>query len=542
MRHADFRLYAALTGLLLLQFFIRAHNPTHQPFFWDENRHMVRAADILDGAHPALNSNGKFLLYVYLAPFHPARDVALHVSRTAVALFSLVGTAAMFTLARRLFDAQVGLAAAAFYVFVPFALYYERMALADPMAGALMVLTVYAFVRMAQQRSYQWAVIGGALASFATMAKVTVTFSAVAMPVLAAYTLGQHPGVAGETRWQWLIARWRHYWWLFFTAGMVYLVLWIPTLVPAFISGLQGTDYVLVDQTSIDTSFLSENDEVRYSEFPNQLATMLSWPMLLTLSGFIGLGLWRFPRRTWLLVGWVALIWGPTAILVWRTQTRYLMAGVFGLAILFGAGVMTLVRANPRLPGIRWQPITGGIIGVFAAGWLAFFAVPFAHNASTDAASLRTTRWDNRDYYQSPWNGYALLDSMDYLSREGEAGNDGRVNVLNLSQMCPFLDLYSYPRLEMTCLHSDDNRRDYDGTVQGIQWQMATDAIFSTDDPIYLMLEQHRRTFEIPDVPYPHPDLRWQQIEAFQRPKGGLWVTIWRVERLDAATEAATAP
>lgn len=544
MRRADLRFYAVITGLLVLQFLIRAHNPTHQPFFWDENRHMVRAADILEGAHPALNSNGKFLLYIYLAPFHPAREVALHVSRTAVALFSLIGTAAMVTVARRLFNVQVALVAAGFYVVVPFALYYERMALADPMAGALMALTTYAFIRMAQQRSYQWAAIGGALAALATMAKVTVTFSAVGMPVLAAYALGQHSAATGQTRWQWVVSRWRHYWWLFVTAGVIYLVLWIPTLLPAFLSGLQGQDYVLVDQTSIDTSFLSENDEVRYGEFPNQLATMLSWPMVLILIGFILLGLVRFPRKMWLLLGWVVLIWAPTAILVWRTQTRYLMAGVFPLAILFGAGVITLARLDERWLAVgsplnlpKWRTIVVGASAILTLAWAVLFALPFAYTASTDAASLRTTRWDNRDYYQSPWNGYALIEAMQYLSAEGDTGADALVDVLNLSQMCPFLDLYSFPRLEMRCLHSAENRRDYDGTVQGVQWQMATDAVFASDEPIYLILEQHRRTFEIPDIPYAHPNLLWVQIEAFQRPKGGLWVTVWQVERLEAAMD-----
>lgn len=532
MRHRVLMIYAGLVVLLLLQFFLRSHHITELPFFWDENRHMVRAADVVDGVHPAKNSNGKFLLYLYLAPFHPERSVALHVSRTAVALFSLLGSAAMVALMRRLFGLGAAFWALAFYALVPFALFYERMALADPMAGALMVLTAYASVRMAQHPTYRVAIVAGALASMATMAKVTVTFAAVAMPVLAAYSLGNHPQSSGQSTFQWMVARWRRYWWFWVAAGLSYLILWLPTVIPAFVSGLQGDDYVLIDQTSIDTSFLSENDEVRYDEFPNQIITMLSLGMTLFLMSGIVLGLRCFPRRAILLVGWVALVWGPTAILVWRTQTRYLMAAVFPLAMLFGAALIHLITLIPETLYYR-RMAWAGAFGAFAL-WAVLFAVPFANNAANHAENLEVTRWDNRDYYQSPWNGYALIESLDYLQTNGDPGADQVVNVVSVSQMCPFMDLYAFPDTSLTCISSENERRDYDGTPGGVQWQRAIDIIFSIDEPLYFMIEQHRRTFVIPEIPYVHPDLAWQQMAAFQRPKGGLWVTIWAVERVDS--------
>lgn len=525
-------IYGAIVVILLVQFAIRADNPTHQAFFWDENRHITRAAAMWDGVHPGTESNGKLLLYVYLAPFHPARDVALHVSRSAVALFSLVGTAAAFAVARRLFGLSAAFIAIAFYAFVPFSLFYERMALADGMAGALAALTAYACIRLAQSPSYRWGIIAGGLAALASMAKVTVGFASVMMPILAVYTLGTHTTTNTQSRLAWAVARWKRYWWYWVAAGLTYLVLWLPTLIPAFVSGLQGNHYVLFDATSIDTSFLSENDSTRYNEFHRQIATMLSWPMLIALVGATLLAVRKYPRRTWLLVGWVALIWGPTALLVWRTQTRYLMAGVLPLGILLGAGTTAIIQWD-RWSQVGGRRVTWGLVGVFFGGWILSFAGPFAYHAANDATALKVTRWDNRDYFQSPWNGYGLRDALSYLQGYGQRNDDGMVEVMMVAQMCPFMDLYHYERVDWTCINGIKNEvagNDYDSTIGGPMWQTATTfALDHLDQPLYLVLEQHRTTLEIPTVPFEHPNLAWREIQRFRRPHDGLWVTVWEV-------------
>lgn len=537
-------IYGAIVLILLIQFAMRADNPTEQPFFWDENRHITRAASILEGVHPAKESNGKFLLYVYLAPFQPDRDVALHVSRTAVALFSLVGSAGAFAVGRRLFGTEAALIAIAFYAFVPFALFYERMALADGMAGALATLTAYACIRLAQSPGYRWGIIAGGLGALASMAKVAVGFASVLLPLLAVYTLGHHPQAndpkerySQENRSQeksqpfiqWLVARWKHYWWYWVAAGVTYIGLWLPTLIPAFVSGLRGSDYVLFDATSIDTSFLSQNDSTRYNEFHRQIATMISWPMLGAVIIVTLLGVWKFPRRAWLLIGWITLIWGPTALLVWRTQTRYLMAGVLPMAILLGGGASAVAQWH------RWSPIGGqraawAVLILFLAGWILAFAGPFAYYAGNDPTALVVTRWDDRDYFQSPWNGYGLREALYYLQGDGEPGEDGTIEVMMVAQMCPFMDLYRIDTVRWTCITGAEGGKDYDGSINSPMWQSATNfALTRRDKPIYLVLEQHRNTLEIPTVPFQHPELHWEEIQRFQRPHDGLWVTVWRV-------------
>ncbi|MCB9436329.1 MAG: glycosyltransferase family 39 protein [Anaerolineales bacterium] len=521
MRHRS--LWMAVL-LLLMQFWLRAHHPTQLPFFWDENRHMVRADAITDGGHPAENSHGKFLLYAWLAPFHvdTERDAALHISRSAVALFSLLGAATLFTLTRRLFGTAAGYAALAFYALAPFAMFYERMVLSDGLAAALGVLTAWHSIRLAERPTYRRGVWVGVFAALAVMAKLTMTFSTVLMPVLAGFLLGSHPILQPQTWREWLIARWKRYWWYWVAAGVAFVVMWLPTLIPALIEGQSGHYYVLVDQSLVDTSVFSANDGNRYTEFLNQFTTMLSLPMVVVLLVAIGLGLWKLPRPTLFGLAWLLLIWVPNLLMVWRTQTRYLMPGVYALAFLLAIGT----AAARGLPALHHRPrlVNLGIATILIL-WGVGFALPFASTAANDAAMLNVPRWDARDYYQAPWNAYGLLPALHYLDEQGQADAKGQVHVVGVAWMCEFMDLYHYEHIDLTCTTG----KDYDSTPNGTMWQEIIEA--SHHQPMYLMLEQNRKTLEIPEIPFTNSNLVWERIAAFQRPKGGLWVTVWRVQR-----------
>lgn len=553
-RRSKITLLWFVVGVLLVQFFLRAHHPTELPFFWDENRHMVRAASILDGKHPAETSNGKFLLYVWIAPFHPDRPVALHVSRTAVALFSLLGTAGLFALTRRLFGVLAACVAIAFYATVPFALFYERMVLADGLAGALGILTAWQAVRFAQRVTYRRAALVGALAALAVMAKLTMTFAVVLMPVLSIVLLGKQVKASAEedeakqrrTRFAISLKRFvLDYWKYWAVAGIAFIVMWLPTLIPAAISGLQGHYYVLVDQSLISDSALRGENTNRFAELMRQLVTMLSWPMVLALGLAVILGLWGFPGRTTFVLVWLILVWFPGVALVWRTQTRYLMPGVYPLAVLLGAGIAVVARAGivskaeedpnrevwqvnfaTRLPSSYRGVLVSGLLGI----WMLVFALPFARTASTDAAALDMPQWDQRDYYQQPWNGYGLLSALRYIDENGQVAADGKTYVIGVAWMCRYMDLYSFAHIDLTCLANE-----YDGAVGGELWQAVIEQV-EHHQPLYLMLEQHRNTLEIPEIPFEAEGVEWIKLAAFQRPKDGLWVTVWQATHEDGGS------
>ncbi len=515
-----------VTLVLLIHFFIRAHNPTQQVFFWDENRHIVRAAAIVeDGVHPAANSLGKFLLYVWLAPFHSDRSMALHMSRTAVALFSLLGSAGLFTLTRRLFNLQAAFFTIIFYAFAPLAFFYERMVLADGVAAAFGVLTAWQSLRLAVKPSYQRGIWAGSMASLAVMSKLTMTFSTVALPVLAVLFLGKHP-ISLESPaknrlhafWVWCFARIRHYWWYLVAAGTAFIVMWLPTLIPAAISGLRGRYYVLVDQSLIEAG----SDPDRFQKAITQAGIMLSWPVVLIIVGITLFGLWKYPRRTGYGWTWLLLIWIPALIMLGRVHTRYLMPGTYPLALLFGGGMAMISTWSGRNTIARKHVPKLLAAGILIA-WIVLFAWPFADKTANDVTALDMPQLDQHDYFQAPWNGYGLKAALEYLDEYGQPGTDNDVHVIGIGWMCEYMDLYKFQHIDLACLDLE-----YDPTSDQPQYEAVLQHA-TQQQPLYLMLEQHLETRDIPDIPYPHPDLTWEQQAAFQRPLDGLWVTVWQI-------------
>jgi hypothetical protein len=202
------------------------------------------------------------------------------------------------------------------------------------------------------------------------------------------------------------------------------------------------------------------------------------------------------------------------------------MPGGYAIVLILMAGFAGIASLPlPSVDTLRRRLAVQGIAVSLLLVWAVTFAGPFAYRASTDVVALDVARWDNRDYFQAPWNAYGLVSSMQYLQENGQAAADGQVHVMSVSWMCQFLDLYSFDRVALSCLP----RKDYDGTPGTILWESAT-RYARTWQPAYLMLEQNRNTLEIPDVPFAAEDLSWERLAAFQRPKDGLWVTVWRVE------------
>ena len=283
--------------IMIVQFLVRAHNPTEQALFIDEYRHIERAHAITDGMHPAEQSRGKMLLYVWLAPFRSDWDVALHMSRTAVALFSLLGSAGLFLIVRNWFSREMGVLAVLLYAFFPLALFYERMALADGIASVMTVYAVWFAWRLGQKPTYARAYQFGALAALATMAKLTTSFTVAAMPIAAALLLGP---VALQKFNRENIMRVVAFWWPFAwrVAGM-FAFLWSFSIIPAVYHYLRGHRYRLI----VTSLFRDTPEPIDY--FPDKFGIMVH-PMML---GFIALGvvvgLRYMPKRYGYVLVWL---------------------------------------------------------------------------------------------------------------------------------------------------------------------------------------------------------------------------------------------
>lgn len=520
-----FSTYGLIALILLLQFFFRAHRPTHQPFFIDEHRHIERAAAIAEfETHPAQNSLGKFLLYVWIAPFHTDPEHALHVSRTAVALFSLLGSAALYATTRRLFSNRAALIALIFYALLPYALFYERMVLADGIAASLGALTAWQSVYLAQKPTMRRAIGVGVLVALASMAKLTMMFVAL-VPVVAILCLSQWGQGDFTNRIRDLI---RHYYKFLVVAGGATLFMWIvPVLIPAAIGATQDIEYVLVDQSLLDESVFSTEDTGKLEETWNKADLMISAPMVGIWVLAVGIGLWRTPRQTLYGLAWLLIIWLPILVLVVRIHTRYLMPGMFPVAMLLGGGLATLTQLRLNLPALSPQlqsKLWRGGVGFILAIWAITFAWPFAVNASNDAPALAMPYFDNRDYFQSRLNAYGLLPALGYLQQNGERV-DGHVPVMMVGYLCERLELYEVAPVQLTCLGQELSGP----TVTPEMWN----PLLEQSDPVQLTYVIVEQTFgeqtALATPPVELETLAWERLVIFRRPKNGLWITVWQV-------------
>jgi hypothetical protein len=159
--------------LLFLCFWVtRVASLDAVPLHNDEGLHLTRAVEVWRG-HPFWEiSDGKIVNHWLIAAFDP-RSAPVFVGRYATVLVSMVGLAAGVSLARRLWGGDAALFACAMWFASPYLFFFERLALADAQAGALVVLTLWACIRLAERGRHRDAVLTGLFLALAALFKLT---------------------------------------------------------------------------------------------------------------------------------------------------------------------------------------------------------------------------------------------------------------------------------------------------------------------------------------------------------------------------------
>ncbi|HLA41923.1 MAG TPA: glycosyltransferase family 39 protein, partial [Aggregatilineales bacterium] len=173
-------------AMLLLQLFLRTHENLALPGYADESHHLRRAEVAWDFNIDGYASYipGKLLLYYYLGLFETQRENYLPVSRLAVALITLLGGAGIYAIGKELIDQRVGIMALFLYIVMPFTLFYDRMALADPLTLAVLMLATWSLLLWVKKPTIKRGAITGVLLILPPLAKLTA-LAVVAAPVLA---------------------------------------------------------------------------------------------------------------------------------------------------------------------------------------------------------------------------------------------------------------------------------------------------------------------------------------------------------------------
>src|SRR5690606_22623358 len=117
---------------------------------------------------------GKLLLYYYLGLFQPQAHNGMWIGRQAVALLAPLTAALCFAVVKTFTRSdKAGLCAILLYAVLPFALFFERMALSDPLTAVFTTALIWQSVLLAKCPTLNKAASAGLLLGLASLAKLS---------------------------------------------------------------------------------------------------------------------------------------------------------------------------------------------------------------------------------------------------------------------------------------------------------------------------------------------------------------------------------
>lgn len=183
------RRWGPALALLLLFWLTRLWALEALPLHNDEGLHLTRAVEVWR-LHPFWAiSDGKIINHWAIALFYP-QQAPVFAGRVATIFLGLIGLAAGYALLRKTFGWKAALLSAAAWIACPYLFFYERLAFSDAEAGALVVLTTWAALRLAWHGGYRRALGTGVALALAALFKFTaVPFAFI--PLLLILTLSR---------------------------------------------------------------------------------------------------------------------------------------------------------------------------------------------------------------------------------------------------------------------------------------------------------------------------------------------------------------
>ena len=527
---------ALIVAVLLGQFLLRTHDVLTLPGYADESLHIRRAEVAWDFSDSVASwQPGKLMLYYYLGLFETERINALLVSRLAVALMSLLSGAAIYGLGKALHSRRAGLLAMILYAVTPYAVFYDRMALADPPTVAVFTLTVLSLLHWSRRPTLRRSILSGFLMALVPFSKLTgmgVVFVPVMMVVLYPlttfsrfYLTPKSPLRFGEGTSSVQMGafspspRWRGGRGVRSIAIIygIFAAVWIPLMIPTLVGEVRGGE----DRVALVDDYLLNVHEENQAFLPNLIDNI--WQAL----DQIGIYVWT-PALALVVLGGIILIWGDwrAALLLWgvlllawlpttagseMARTRYL---TLGLPFLILLGVLGVYTAIDHLPKMR----RGLEIGLFGAALIYALAwgLPFYQTAIRQPSDLTLPAADRWRYMQAVTAGYGQQEAAYYLENEG---GDGPVRAVGILGSCHLMRLFLQDPGPVHLICAD--------LLPGHQLSEAeTDEIHATADagPLYLLIER--------DLGANFDDLEfeWTFVREFPRPHDGVTIELWSVK------------
>lgn len=328
--------------------------------------------------------------------FQTHREAPIWISRIATLLTGMVAAASVIAIGRLAGGLWGAALAGLLYVFSAYNHFFSRLALADPIAGAAVLLAIYFAYRLRRRATVGDAVLTGLCLFLAVGAKVSV-IPYLGIIVAAAAALSP-PGRPWREQVRWAVV------------ALAVAIVSIVALVAGF--RLLGHDflsnsfsYALTNRgatspsTLLDANRIAANIRFTFEIIAGYLG------LIPTIGALVAVG-WLLARRRFYLP--LCLV-GPLLV-VWLNQiqeSRYLYVPG-ALLMLCAAIVLADIVSKSQ------SPVRVAIVGLVMV-WGGVQWLPFALTAADDPARLPLPEVDVLQYVHSDAAGFALADVRDYL-------------------------------------------------------------------------------------------------------------------------------
>ena len=394
--------------IVILYFTLRLPNLTLQPIFADEGIY-IRWAQVMR-AEPTLRflplSDGKTPLFMWsMIPLLKIFDDPLFAGRFLSVLTGFITLAGVFALSWKIFGKRVAFWSALIYAVVPYAVFFDRMALVDSMLSAFTIWSLFFAVWILKSQRLDLAMILGYLLGGALLTKTPAMVNLLILPLTI---LGFSFKKMQKYKLFKLLACW---------AVAVVIALTMYNLLRL------GPEFHMLSSRNADYVFtLGELSGRPLDPFLPHLRDIADWfPKLITwpILGVMGVGviyaLFRVPQQAFRGPSpIVVLLWAVVPLLIQmaflKTFTaRYLLFSIPPLLILAGYGIE---KSLEKLKNIKNIIVITVIIIIIVILPLPLY---FNYLLLTNPASAPLPKAERRGYLEDWTAGYGFKEISEYL-------------------------------------------------------------------------------------------------------------------------------
>jgi hypothetical protein len=390
---------------VLLAIFLATRLPLllRLPPFIDEGLHSYYVRAMEDGIISAGAGDGKWLSILIFYGLTRLPLSTLLVIRLASVVAGALTLVAIFLTGRTLSGARAGLLSALFYVFLPYAWFYNRLGLTDGVAVALGAWTLLVSILVLRSDKGPYSVILTALLLASLLAKAT-SMLFILFPLLALLIL--------TPRAQWRSA----------VRKILPAILGATLIAVVMLSQDMGTAEILHKTVQTRSTGFFEQAAANAGTAAGWFWTLLSPPLaFLGVAAILSLLIWRRDRGLFYLLAVLAAVLAPYVLTAATWYPRYLLFALVPLALVLGLFWHRLTGLIERMTTPRRGTILAAAPLTLLLIWPALYGLRLV--VAPETAQLPTIV---RREFVSAWTaGYGVEELAAYLEQQTEVTPGG---------------------------------------------------------------------------------------------------------------------